>query len=103
MLKIERADTFIKRLLGLIGRKGLEPEHALLLAPCKAIHMLGMGFAIDAVFVDKALCVKKIVRELKPWFGFAVCFEAWAVLELRAGETVRLNLEVGQFLEVEWT
>lgn len=103
MLRIERADTFIKRLLGLMGRKGIESEHALLLAPCKAIHMLGMCFAIDAIFVDKALCVKKIVRNLKPWVGFAVCMEAWAVLELRAGEAVRLKLEVGQFLEVEWT
>lgn len=101
MLKIEKADTFFKRLRGLIGRKNLPPNHGLLIAPCNSIHMMFMQFAIDAVFIDKNFVIKKISRNLKTWTGLAICFGAWAVVEISAGEAARLNLQVGQKLEVE--
>ena len=101
MLKIEKADTFFKRLRGLIGRKNLPQGHGLLIAPCNSIHMLFMSFAIDAVFVDKNFVIKKIARNLQTWTGIAICLGAWAVVELAAGESARLNLQVGQVLEVE--
>lgn len=98
-IKIEKADTFLKRLIGLIGRKNMTKGQGFLIAPCNSIHMLFMNFAIDAVFIDKNRRIKKIFRNLKPWRGFAVCLDAWAVLELNAGEASRLNLTVGQILE----
>ena len=98
-LKIEKADTFLKRLIGLMGRRNLAKGHGIWIAPCNAIHMLFMRFAIDAVFIDKNRRVKKIFRNLKPWSGFAVCLSAWGVLELNAGEASRLNLTVGQLVE----
>lgn len=101
MLKIEKADTFFKRLRGLIGRKNLPPNHGLFIAPCNSIHMMFMQFAIDAVFIDKNFVIKKIARRLKTWTGFSFCFGAWGVVEISAGEAARLNLQVGQKLEVE--
>ena len=38
---------------GLLGRSGLEPASALIIAPCFSIHTMFMRFDIDAVFVDE--------------------------------------------------
>lgn len=100
MLKIEKADTFFKRFIGLIGRKEIAPNYGLLIAPCNSIHMLFMRFSIDAVYIDKNFVIKKIVENLKPWIGISACIGAWAVIELKAGEAARLNLSVGQ--KIEW-
>lgn len=97
-IKIEKADTFCKRFFGLMGRNSLAAGEALMLVPCNSIHMLFMRFAIDAIFLDKSFRIKKIVRNLSPWTGFAGCLGAWAVVELKSGEATRLNLEVGQIL-----
>ena len=39
----------------------------MLLAPCTAVHTVGMRFAIDVVFVDRQGFAVKIVRNLRPW------------------------------------
>lgn len=101
MIKIETADTFFKRLIGLMGRKNLSSGQGLLIAPCNSIHMMFMRFSIDAVFVDKNFVIKKIARNLKPWIGFSICMGAWAVIEINAGESTKLNLQVGQNLKDE--
>lgn len=101
MLKIEKADTFFKRLRGLIGRKNLPQGYGLMIFPCNSIHMLFMKFEIDAIFIDEHFTIKKIARNLKTWTGFAICIGASAVVEVAAGESARLNLAVGQKLKVE--
>ena len=98
-IKIEKADTFCKRLLGLMGRKSLASGYALMLKPCNSVHMLFMRFSIDVVFMDKEFRIKKIVRNLKPWSGLAICLDACAVLELNAGEASRLQLSIGKCIK----
>ena len=100
-IKVEKADTFFKRLIGLIGRKKIDSATGLLIAPCNSIHMLFMRFSIDAIFIDKEFRIKKIVRNLKTWIGFAVCLKAWGVIEMKAGEADRLKLAVNQTLKEE--
>ena len=100
--KIEKADTFFKRLRGLIGRKNLPPEYGLMIVPCNSIHMLFMRFAIDAIFIDKNFVIKKIDANLQTWTGISFCKGAWAVVEVKAGESARLNLKVGQTLQFEY-
>lgn len=99
ILSIQKADSFFKRFIGLIGRKSLPPYHGLLLSPCHSIHMLFMRFPIDAVFLDKNFTIKKIVPNLKPWFGFAFSFDSFSVLELNSGEASHLHLYVGLSLK----
>ena len=101
MIKIEKADTFFKRLRGLIGRNKLPQGCGLMIAPCNSIHMLFMKFDIDAIFIDKNFTIKKIAENVRTWTGIAICIDAWAVIEVSAGEASRLNLSVGQKLEVE--
>lgn len=95
-IEVEVADSFFKRLRGLMGRRRLEEKCGLLLAPCNSVHMLFMRFAIDVIYLDENFCIKKIVRDLPAWLGMSVCFGAWGALELPSGEAKRLKLSVGQ-------
>ena len=101
-LHVEIADTFFRRFLGLMGRKGLAPSHALLLSPCSSIHMCFMRFSIDVVYVKNlgsgVWQVIKLTKSLHPWYGFSACMEADAALEMGRGETARLGIEPGS----EW-
>ena len=93
--QLEMADTFMKRFLGLMGRKKIPNGRGLLIKPCNSIHMFFMRFSIDAVYIDENFIVKKIVRKLPAWTGFSICMGAHAVIEFAAGEADRLNFRVG--------
>lgn len=94
-LHVQRASGFVGRLLGLLVRPVLQPGQALHLAPCKAVHTIGMRYAIDVVFLDRTGAVLKVVPHLQPWRA-AVCWRAHSVLELSAGQTrvQRVNIRV---------
>ena len=61
------AEQLNERMKGLLGRRSLAPESALLIRPCRSIHMWFMHFPIDAAFLDADLRVLKISRGLRPW------------------------------------
>ena len=93
------ADNALTRMRGLLGRRSLEPGEGLLLRPAGSIHMFFMRFAIDAVFVDRQLVVRKVVPELQPW-RVAFAPGSRSVLELAAGEAERRGIRPGQQLVV---
>ena len=95
VFQIEIADTFMKRFLGLMGRKKIPFGRGLLIEPCNSIHMFFMRFSIDAVYIDENFIVKKVVKNLPAWTGFSICMGAHAVIEFAAGEADRLNIRVG--------
>jgi uncharacterized protein len=94
------ADTAPARMRGLLGRDGLEPGEGLLMRPTNSVHMFFMRFAIDVVFVDRELAVRKIVETLRPW-RMAGCRGARAALELPAGTAGRCGITVGERLTLE--
>jgi len=65
--RIEEAADTVSRMRGLLGRTGLEPGQGLLLRDCSMIHMIGMMFRIDVVYLSHDLVVKKIVRDVPLW------------------------------------
>ena len=91
------ANTPLLRMRGLLGRSGLEPGEGLLLEPASSIHMFFMRFAIDAVFLDRDLVVRKVVADLKPW-RMACARGSKQVLELPAGEAGRRGVKPGDRL-----
>ncbi len=97
-LKVIVADSFLTRLAGLMFRKKLPPETGLLLTPCNSVHMCFMRFSIDVVYLDKEYKILKVVKNLRPWIGMSLCSQAWAALELTAGEAERCGLVVGKKL-----
>src|SRR5919204_5401893 len=93
------ADTLLRRLRGLLGRRELAPGEGIVLRPGWSIHTAFLGFPIDVVFVDANQVVLEIVPNLKP-FRTAVRRGARDVVELAAGECARRGLEVGD--RVAW-
>ncbi len=83
--QVEPAWTFATRSRGLLGRTNLPRGTALWLKPCNSIHMFGMKFAIDAVYLDRRNHIVKVEKALQPgrisWGGW----KAHSVLELAAG------------------
>ena len=82
---------------GLLGRAGLAPFSALVLAPCPAVHTLFMRFAIDVLFVDRDGRVVHIVQALAPWRA-AMSSSAHAAIELPAGTLESRDVAVGDSL-----
>ena len=62
---VEVAVTRRDRRKGLLGRSGLEPASALIIAPCFSIHTMFMRFDIDAVFVASDLTAAGALTALR--------------------------------------
>jgi uncharacterized protein len=95
--RIEVAVTRRDRRKGLLGRSGLEPLSALIIAPCFSIHTMFMRFDIDAAFVDDDGRAVKVVEGLAPW-RIAVQPFAHAVVEFPAGRLKDRPVDVGDRL-----
>ena len=93
------ADSTLRRLRGLLGKRDLPSGHGVLLRPAWSIHTAFMRFPIDVVFLDADQVVVKIVPSL-PSFKTASCRGAREVVELRAGECERRGLSLGD--RVAW-
>lgn len=65
--RIEVAEGFAARLLGLMFRKDLPDDEALLIPRCNAIHAFFMRFPIDVTFLDRNGAPIRIVRGVRPW------------------------------------
>jgi uncharacterized protein len=91
------ADTTLRRLRGLLGRRELSPGDGIVLRPGWSIHTAFMLFPIDVAFVDADQVVVKVVQNLKP-FRASVCRGARDVVELAAGEAERRGLKPGDRL-----
>lgn len=79
------ANDFVGRMKGLLGTSSLERGHGLFIDPCSAIHMVGMQYAIDALFLDKQLKVVGVVHSIEPGQLSRNYMSARSCLELPAG------------------
>ena len=93
------ADSPLPRMRGLLGRRNLGADEGVLLRPAGSIHTFFMQFPIDVVFLDREGRVLRVVESVRPW-RTAAARGARAVLELRAGESGRRRVAVGDVLEV---
>lgn len=98
--RAEMADTSEKRRTGLLKHARLDAGEGLWIVPCESVHTFFMKFAIDLVYLDKNLKVKK-VRSAVPAWRMSACLTAHSVLELPAGTAERTNMAVGDVLEIE--
>jgi len=94
---VEIAMTRRERRRGLLGRKRMEPDAAMVITPCRSIHTISMRFSIDVAFVDREGRVVRIVYGLAPW-RIAWAIGAGAVIETAAGTLRRRELLVGDAL-----
>ena len=98
--RIDIADTSAKRRTGLLKHTKLDSGEGLWIAPCEAVHTIGMKIPIDVLFLDKKRRVLKIKHEM-PRSRMAICLRAHSVLELPSGHAAAMQTAVGDQLEFE--
>ncbi|MGI9657455.1 MAG: DUF192 domain-containing protein [Gaiellaceae bacterium] len=97
--RCEIAATPVRRMRGLLGRAALGPGEGVLLKPAGSVHTWFMRFSIDVVFLDRDMRVLKVAANVAPWRARS-CRGAKSALELRAGESERRGIELGERLAV---
>jgi uncharacterized membrane protein (UPF0127 family) len=93
-MTMHMANNFGSRLVGWMGRRRLDPDEALWLRPCRAVHTFAMRLPIDVVFLDSSGIVLRVVPGLRPWRACADR-RARSVLELPAGAAMARGLHAG--------
>ena len=96
-----RAESLWARLVGLMGRRGLEEGEGVLLAPCSSVQTFFMRFPIDVIFVDGEAKVVKVAPALGPFRLALGGRGARDALEVGAGTAARSDTAVGDRLAVE--
>jgi len=98
--RLELADGYWSRLVGLQFRRSLPVGQALLLVPCGSVHTCWMRFAIDIAALDREGRVLAVRSGIAPWRAALLPRETHAVLESSAHS---LQLAVGDMLAAEST
>lgn len=96
---VDTAVTPLRRMRGLLGRRELGPDEALLIRPCAQVHGVGLRHAFDAVFCDGDLRVLHVAtirpRRVSRYVRGADC-----CIELRAGRAAECGIEMGTQLHL---
>ena len=94
---VDLAFTRKDRRRGLLGRASLASDAAMYIAPCSAVHTVGMGFPIDIAFVDAQGRILRLVYNLQPW-RIAASLGGYGVVECAAGRLKECGVSVGDRL-----
>lgn len=98
-LTVRVADSWPRRLIGLLATKALPQDEALLLTPCSSIHCWGMAYPIDVVYLDGSGVTEGArvlaIETVKPWHLGHAPKDTHGVLELCADMAARHHIQVG--------
>jgi uncharacterized membrane protein (UPF0127 family) len=95
------AKTPAERMRGLLDSPGLQPGEALVISPCNSIHMFGMQFAIDVLFVRKDGVVIRAIEAIRPGRLTRIYFTAKHTIELPIGAIAASQTQKGD--QLTWT
>jgi uncharacterized protein len=89
------ADGMFSRMRGLLGAPEPQPAEGLLLVPCSGVHMFGMRYALDVVFLDRDNRVVRLAPKLRPQRMIPWVRHAHQALELPVGAIEASDTRVG--------
>jgi uncharacterized membrane protein (UPF0127 family) len=100
---IKTADSYGSRLLGLMGRRALEPGEGLWFPGSDSIHMMFMRMPIDVLFLGEpdADGTRKVVdlrHRLPAWRGAAWVRGAKGCLEIESGVLAARGIKRGDHI-----
>jgi uncharacterized membrane protein (UPF0127 family) len=98
--EVRIADSFAARLIGLLGKRRLEPGAGLIIEPCSSIHTFGMAFPIDVITLDRDDRVLGTWSHVRPWRMKVFGRGTRRVLELASGSIQRTDIAVGDLLRI---
>lgn len=96
--RIMLVDTWSGRLRGYLGRPEPQLGEGMLLVRCNAVHMYGLDFALDLVFLDDSGRVVKTIEGLQPWKRTSRIERAGLALEIPTGVIAASYTRVGDRL-----
>ncbi len=99
--QVKVADSVLSRMVGLLGKRSLEPESGVWIVPCNSIHTIGMLFTIDVVLVDKNLKVVGLHEFIRPFSITRPNLSAESVIELPPHTIFKSGTAIGDQLVIE--
>lgn len=100
-LDVKVADSVVSRLVGLLGKRSLEPGGGVWIVPCNSIHTFGMLFKIDLVLLDRDLKVVGLRELVRPFSVTSPNFHAESVIELPSHTIFKSQTAIGDQLVIE--
>ncbi|MDF2857114.1 MAG: hypothetical protein K0Q87_2965 [Neobacillus sp.] len=95
---VSTADTFFRRLKGLMFTESLPAGHGLLIKPCQSIHTFFMNYSIDVLYLSDNLEIVGMDEAIKPSKVGKYQKRAASVLELPAGTIRKTGAKIGHYL-----
>lgn len=91
--RVEMAQCFFSRAIGLISRKTLNKGEGLVIKPCFSVHTFFMKFAIDILFISGKNKVIALYENVSPWRILPLHPKSFYVIELAAGSISDKNIQ----------
>lgn len=95
------ADSFISRLLGLMGQRPLPLGAGLVLIPGGAVHNFFVFQSIDVVHVGRDRRVTHVIEPLRPWAIGPLFVGDAATVELPPGTSRASGTIAGDLVDIE--
>ncbi len=94
------AVTGAARAKGLLDRDALADGEGLVISPCNSVHMFGMRFALDVLFVDRDGVVVRAIEDLRPGQFTRIHLHARRAIELPVGVIAATGTVAGDQLDL---
>lgn len=94
------ANTFTKRLIGLLGQKSFGDTDGLLLCPCSQVHSIGMRFRFDVVYLNSDFEIVALYENVEKNRILPYNIAVKSVLELPAGTICNLKIGIKDVLKI---
>lgn len=94
------ADSFLSRMVGLLKTSSLKQGEALVITRCNSIHMFGMRYPIDVVFIDGKQTVVGCVESIQPNRLSPIFWQASQAIELPSGSIKTSQTQVNDQLKI---
>jgi len=98
---VKVAENFFTRSIGLLSRKSISNNEALIIKPCGSIHTFFMRFDIDVLFVNKKNEIIALYENVKPFRILPIHLTSSYVIELAAGSISDKNISKGDLISIK--
>ena len=96
---IKTADSFFRKLFGLVFSAPLKEGEGLLIENCSSVHTFWMRYPIDILFLDSDSRVLSFFEDLKPFRVTPFIRGASKIVELKSGSVKACSLKTGDCLK----
>jgi len=99
--RVKVADSFLGRMIGLLGKRSLAPDGGVWIVPANSIHTVGMLFSFDLIMIDRNFRVVHVKEMVNPFRIVLPKLKAESVLELPEHTIFRSRTAIGDQLVID--